>query len=153
MTVASRTLALMAVLCLALLASQRAVADDKDTAYTVIIKKVEVQKTKPDGSSWDINDGRPDLCVIVRNVSQKDSKEFETKTRDDTFSAEFNQPSTIKVRPGQTLEFEVVDKDVAVNDSIGKIRREMTADRLKEGKMRLEKFGRVIFLEVELKKL
>ena len=43
-------------------------ADDKAN-YTVVIKRAEVKTTKADGSSWDINDGKPDLCVSVRNAS------------------------------------------------------------------------------------
>jgi hypothetical protein len=70
----------------------------------------------------------------------------------DTFEAAFNETAAIKCQPGHTLEFEVVDRDVAVNDSIGKITKEHKDGGLKEGVNRLENFGRVVFLEVELKK-
>ena len=145
------TAAALAALCLAP-AGGPAVADD-DAGYTVVVKKVEVKTTQKDGSAWDVDNGKPDLAVIVRNVSDKGSKEFTTKTKDDTLTAEFDEPASIKVRPGQTLEFEVVDKDVAVNDTIGKVKKEMTADHLKSGKIRLEKFDQVVYLEIEVKKL
>src|SRR4051794_34339224 len=130
----------------------RAAADD-DEAYTVVIKKVSVKKTKADGSSWDINDGKPDLAVKVRNASDSKAKAYTTKTKDDVFEAEFNEPTNIKFRKGQTLEFEVLDIDVAVNDLIGKTSKEMTEAMLKKGKLTFENFGQVIRLEVEVKKV
>lgn len=153
MNVARLSIAALAALCLVLVDRQPAAAEDKDTAYTVVVKKVQVKETKADGSAWDIDNGRPDLAVTVRNTSDKDQKDFTTKTRDDTFSAEFDEPTTIKVRPGQTLEFEVLDKDVAVSDTIGKVRKEMTAEVLGKGTLKLEKFNQVIVLEVTVKKL
>jgi hydroxymethylpyrimidine/phosphomethylpyrimidine kinase len=57
------------------------------------------------------------------------------------------------VRAGQRLEFHVIDKDLAVNDTIGKVEKEMTAEHLKSGKIRLEKFDQVVVLEIEVKKL
>src|SRR5262249_22772767 len=104
-------------------------ADDPGPDYLVVVKRAEVLKTKADGKSWDVNDGKPDLAVIVRNLDVKDSK-YETKVREDTFAAEFNELTTLKVRKGQTVEFEVVDKDLAVDDSAGKVKRKMTAKML-----------------------
>src|SRR5688500_2264930 len=78
-------------------------ADDaaKDGLYTVVIKKVEVAKTQKNGSAWDVNDGKPDLRVIVRVVGEKDAT-FKTKEKTDTFSADFNEPTSIKFRMGQS---------------------------------------------------
>lgn len=146
-------LAIAALLALTVVVPGTQARVAQDTAYTVVVKKVEVETTKKDGSSWDVDNGKPDLAVIIRNMSDKDSKTFTTKTKDDTFSAEFDEPTTIKVRPGQTLEFEVVDKDVAINDTIGKVQKEMTEGMLKDGKLKLEKFDRVIYLEIAVKKL
>ena len=142
----------LAALCLVLGGGQRIAAADED-AYTVIIKKVEVKTTKADGSAWDVDNGKPDLAVKVRNYSEKGSKTFTTKTKDDTFSAEFDEPTTVKFRKGQTLEFEVVDVDVAVNDSIGKLSKDMGDDLIKKGKLAFENFGQVIRLEIEVKKV
>ena len=141
----------LAAFCLALFTGQSARAEDD--AYTVIIKKVEVKTTKKDGSAWDVDNGKPDIAVTVRNYSDKDSKSFTTKTVDDSYTAEFKDPTTIKIRPGQELEIEVLDKDVAVNDTIGKTRKEMTAELLKAGKIKFEKFDQVVYVEVEFKKL
>lgn len=124
-----------------------------DDAYTIVLKKVEVKKTQKNGESWDINDGKPDLRVIIRNTSDKDAKEFESKEKTDVYSAEFNEPTTVKFRPGQTVEFHVVDVDVAVNDTIGKTAVEMKGDKLKTGVLRLENFDQVVHLEIEVKKL
>ena len=145
------TAAALAALCLAP-AGGPAVADD-DAGYTVVVKKVEVKTTQKDGSAWDVDNGKPDIAVTVRNYSDKDSKSFTTKTVDDSYTAEFKDPTTIKIRPGQELEIEVLDKDVAVNDTIGKTRKEMTAELLKAGKIKFEKFDQVVYVEVEFKKL
>ena len=147
------TLALgwLAALCLVLTGVEVRAADDD--AYSIVVVRAEIQKTKADGSAWDINDGKPDLAVKVRNIDVKDSKAFTTKTKDDTFSAEFKEQTTVKVRPGQTVEFEVVDRDVALDDSAGKVSKKLTAEILNSGKLKLEKFGQVITLEVEFKKL
>jgi hypothetical protein len=155
-----------------LLGSQLVIAQDaKDGAtYTVIVHRLEVKQTNQDGNSWDINDGKPDLKVTVRNISEADSKAFETPQKEDTFSAEWNSPTTVKFRSGQTLEFVVLDGDVAANDEMGRVRKHLTEagaketaapkdlrpeERavLKEGRMKFENFGQVILLEIEIKKL
>jgi hypothetical protein len=118
-----------------------------------VVKKAEVRRTTKDGSSWDINEGKPDLAVIVRNLAEKDSSPFQTEEKADTFTAEFNVPANIKVDAGQDFEFEVIDRDAAVNDTIGKIQKKMTPDLLKEGTLKLENFEQVVVLELELKRL
>jgi hypothetical protein len=48
----------------------------------------------------------------------------------------------------------VLDVDAALNDSIGKSKEvEITEAMIKDGKMKIEKFGQVISLEVTFKKL
>jgi hypothetical protein len=156
-----------------LLGSQLVTAQDanKDGAtYTVIIHRLEVKQTNQDGNSWDINDGKPDLKVTVRNISEADSKEFETTQKEDTFTAEWNVPTTVKFRSGQGLLFVVHDVDVAASDEMGRVRKfytevgaEATAApkdarpeekaTLKEGRVKFENFGQVILLEIEIKKL
>ena len=123
------------------------------TEYTVVIKKVEVKKTNKNGDPWDVNDGKPDLCVVIRNTTDKEQKAFESKVKDDVYAADFNEVTTLKVKEGQVLEFRVLDKDVAAHDEIGKTNREITGKILKEGTLRMENFDQVIFLEIELKKL
>jgi hypothetical protein len=149
--IAATLLALVAILA----ATQFGAAGDKNETYTLVIKKVEVKTTQKNGNSWDVNDGKPDLRVIIRNTSDKskDAKAYESKSKEDVFSHDFNEPTNIKFTKGQTLEFEVVDVDVAVNDTVGKTAIEMKDDRLREGKMRIETFDQVVYLEVELKKL
>jgi hypothetical protein len=147
-------LAVGSLVALALtLGSQPALADEGDL-WSVVIKKVEVKMTDEKGDAWDINGGKPDLVVMVRNLSEKDSKPFRTEEKADTFVAEFNVPTTIRVRADQVLEFEVIDQDAAFHDLIGKHQHKMTADDLKAGNLKLEKdFGQVICLELELEKL
>ena len=54
---------LLGAVSVSLVGSQAFSADDKTDEYTVIVKKVEVHKTKADGSSWDPMNGPPDLYV------------------------------------------------------------------------------------------
>ena len=152
MKLSSLVLTALIAVCAVLVNGPTVAAADEPT-YTVVIKKVEVQATKKDGSSWDVDNGRPDLAVSIRNLDDTTIKAFTTKTKDDALSHEFDEPTTIKVRAGQRLEFHVIDKDLAVNDTIGKVEKEMTAEHLKSGKIRLEKFDQVVFLEIEVKKL
>jgi hypothetical protein len=154
----AKLLSCLAVFALALgafytfTASQAAAGDD-NAEYTLIIKKCEVKTTNKNGEAWDVNDGKPDLMVIVRNLSDKDSSPFKTKEKTDTFLGDFNEPTNMKCRAGHTLEFEVADVDVAVNDRIGKLSKALDAKILKDGKLRMENFEQVIYLEVEFKKL
>ena len=149
-----RTLVLSCLAALVLALSGLEIrAADESTAYTVVIKRAEVKTTKADGSAWDINDGKPDLAVHVRNLDVKESKRFTTKTKNDTFEAEFDEPTTVKFTAGQTLEFEVVDRDVAADDSAGKITKKITQEMIKAGKLKFENFGQTKTLEVEFKKL
>lgn len=136
-----------------LVSSQAYSAGDSSTQYTLTIKKVDVKKTKADGSAWDIMDGAPDLFVRVSNDSVKDSKAFDTKVHDDIYTTDFNTPTSVRFNPGQTLFFEVYDKDIAANDLVGKVTCEMTEKVIKQGKIRLENFGQVIYLDIEVKKL
>ena len=125
--------------------------------YTVVINKVEVKKTQKNGETWDVNDGAPDLRVFARNTTNKDEKAFETKEQKDTYSAVFDQPANFKVKKGQSIELEVVDVDVAVNDQVGKTILEINDENIRKseqakGKLRLENFGQVIYLDIQLKK-
>ena len=144
-----RFLALGCLAAFLLAVGGSAISGQEGASYTLVIKSVQVQTTNADNKSWDINDGKPDLMVIVRNQEDKDQKAFQTEEKTDTFSADFNAPTTIKARAGQNLEIEVVDRDVAVNDTSGKTTLKVESD----GTKRFEKFGRVILLVVELKKL
>lgn len=126
---------------------------EDSASYVIVVKSVSVKKTTKEGNAWDINNGAPDLMVIVKNASEADSKEFKTKEKQDTFSAAFNEVTTVRMRPDQEVTIEVVDVDVASNDTIGKITRKLTASELKEGKLELKNFGQVIRLELEMKSL
>jgi len=138
---------------LLLLVGDRALpAGDKDDYYTVVIKRVEVHKTKADGSSWDPMNGAPDIYVRVQNATDKSTKAYETKVKDDTFVAEFNEPTNVKFKKGQQLHFEVMDKDTVSSDEIGSIN--VNATKFKEGEpMRIENFGRVISMDIVFKKI
>lgn len=153
MTRAKAALGVFSLLGVIAFASSSPGQGQGNAEYTVIIKNVEVMTTNKDGNAWDVNDGKPDLCVIIRNTSVANSEAFTSKERTDTFQAEFNEPTTVKVSAGQTLDIQVVDKDVAVNDEIGRTSMKVTEDRFKNNPQKLESFGRVKTLTIEFKKL
>jgi hypothetical protein len=128
--------------------------DKKDTAeWTVIIKSAKVKNTKADGSAWDPMDGAPDLFVRVR-VDDKAAKDFDTKVvKDDAYEATFNTDTNVRFRIGQKVILTVIDKDVAANDDCGTYNLITTEPVITKGKLRLENFGQVMYLDVEFKKL
>lgn len=126
--------------------------DKEKQEWTVIIKSTKVKTTKADGKAWDAMDGAPDLFVRVR-VDEKGAKEYDTKVKDDVFEATFDEPTNIKFRIGQKVIFTVIDKDVAANDDCGTFNLITTEPVISKGKLRLENFGQVIYLDVEFKKL
>lgn len=117
--------------------------------YVLVIKKVSVHKTNSENEAWDLNNGAPDLQVIVTNLNKKDQGEEKTKTTNDVYETTFDAPMKLKVSQGDTLEFKIVDKDFDLDDEIGKVQKKIDGG----GSMKLEKFGRVIHLEIELKKI
>ena len=140
-------------LAVALLATTTITAKAAEGEHVVVIKSVSVKKVNKEGEAWDINNGAPDLMVVVRNSSERDSKEFKTEEKEDTYAANFNAVTTVKLRADQELTIEVIDVDAVNNDLIGKMTRKFTAEELKEGKVELKNFGQVIRLELEIKSL
>jgi hypothetical protein len=67
----------------AILVASRASLGQGDASYTVTIKKVEVKKTQKNGDAWDVNNGAPDLRVIIRNATSSKEKAFESKEKKD----------------------------------------------------------------------
>jgi hypothetical protein len=124
-----------------------------DAEYTVVIHKCVVKDRKADGAHWDVNEGKPDLRVKIRNGTVKDSKEFSTKEATDIFSHDFNETTTIRFKTGHKLEIQVVDVDVAADDLIGAINVNTDKVTPKGGRITLENFGQVVTLEIEVKKL
>jgi hypothetical protein len=104
----------------------------KAATCRVILGTVKVKETNKDGNAWDINNGKPDLFVRIRNLTNKGVKDFDTNEKEDTFEADFNV-ATILAQEGDEIQFEVLDKDVAANDTIGKMRVRLTAEVLKKG--------------------
>jgi hypothetical protein len=152
-----RTLRVVAVACLTLFCaalwlenlSTLARAGEKN-AMRLILVSVKVKETNKDGKSWDIDNGKPDLCVRIKNLSDTSAKEFTSATKDDTFEAKYDAP-TFLVTDGAILEIEVLDKDAAIDDSVGKTKYTITKERMKDGNVTLS-FDQVTALRLEFKK-
>jgi hypothetical protein len=116
-------------------------------AFNLVLKDVKVKDKNKDGNSWDINDGKPDIHVRITNRTNTSLKPFSSEVRDDTYTATYNQAAMLVIAK-QTLEIEVLDKDVAADDVIGRTTIEITEDMLKRGNTELT-FGQVDSLRFE----
>ena len=123
-----------------------------DDEYTFHIKGCKVKEAKANGDSWDPAGGKPDLVVQLRNISRPDSKKYQTKEAADVFENTFNVETAFRFKPGEEIEIQVLDKDVAGDDVIGKFTQKMTEAMCKSGVWKLENFGQVIYLELHIKK-
>jgi hypothetical protein len=144
---------MMGVLCLAIVLAGRITwSEDKpaDGALRVVLKAVKVAATKANGQAWDVNDGRPDIVVSMKNASDRTQKEIVTDEKTDVVEATYDA-GMVLVSAGQKLTIKVEDKDLAANDLIGETTYEVNADTLKKGKVTLN-FGKVTDLTIEFRK-
>lgn len=119
-------------------------------ARLLIIDSIEVRKTKDDGkSSWDSLKGLPDLIVSIERVSKPAGEKHITAPKKDVLKADLNR-SAMDVDAGDELEIIVTDEDIGADDLVGKIKRKLTADEIKSGKLELS-FGQVrsLFLKFD----
>jgi hypothetical protein len=127
-----------------------ATAQDKQEAVRVTIKSVRVKAVNKDGNAWDVNNGKPDLAVRIRNMSDKNVKDLTTDTAEDSFQATFTGAIVPALRD-QMLQIDVVDKDVAIEDLIGRKTLVLNQDTLKNGRVELS-FDQVESLVLEFAK-
>lgn len=115
----------------------------------LIIESVAVRETKEGGKkSWDPGGGAPDLRVSVERVSDPAGEFHMTAPRDNRFRADLNRPA-IDVDKNDVLEFKVLDEDVGNDDEIGTIKRKITAEDIKSGRIELS-FDQVLKLVLRL---
>lgn len=117
----------------------------------VVLGKVKVSEKNKDGKSWDINDGKPDIVVRIKNLSDKTIKDWVSEEKADTFEAEYNAV-TILATVGHKLQIEVVDKDLAIEDLIGRKEFEVTAEMLTKPGIDIGPFDQVKSLTLAFRK-
>ena len=152
MTVVSLTLALVAALVpLGGIPSGAAQAgkEDKKSAR-VTLKAVRVKETNKEGDAWDVNNGKPDLVVRMKNLTDNAAKDFTSAEKQDTFAATFDAPALLVVED-QTIQIEVVDEDVADDDLIGRKKLVVSGELLRKGTADLS-FDQVTSLTLEFRK-
>lgn len=115
----------------------------------VHLMAVKVSETNAKGEAWDINKGKPDIQVKIKNLSDNSLKEFVSKEKSDTFEATYNVP-TVLAMEGQTLQIQVLDKDLVQHDEIGTMKVQVTRELIDKGKTEL-KFQQVKSLTLEFK--
>ena len=133
---------------------QQGLAQDKadkagKKAYNLVLTVVKVKATTADGKAWDVNDGKPDLVVRIKNLTDTSAKEFVSEEKTDTFSARYDQAAMLVVE-GQRIQVEVIDKDAVDNDLIGRTSIEVTKEILTRGAADIG-FGQVESLKLEFR--
>jgi hypothetical protein len=123
--------------------------DPQKKSYAVFLSKIKVHATNDEGKSWDPNDGKPDIVVRIRNLSDETVKTFESPQKSDTLEALFDLEAS-RAMEGHELWFEVVDKDIDRDDLIGRATVKVTAEMLRQQKVDL-KFGHVEALSIEFR--
>jgi hypothetical protein len=127
----------------------QATAQEKAKAYNLVLTVVKVKATNADGKAWDPNDGRPDIVVRIKNLSDTSIKEFVSEERQDTFEARYDR-ATMLVTAGQRIQIEVVDKDAVGDDTVGRTTLELPKDLLSKGGADIG-FGQVESLKLEFR--
>jgi len=81
--------------------------------YTISALTVQVPTTKPDGTSWDIGGGAPDLYIAV---STDGTKVGMTAVVQDQFSASFPDMVSVTLASTTKLDVHAYDSDVTSDD-------------------------------------
>ncbi len=124
-------------------------SDAPRATYQIIIVSLTVANKKADGKGWDAFPfAAPDLVVKLKNRNR--GSDAETEKKSDTFTATYNSAGPL-VSASDTLDIEVLDKDLKYDDEIGKTSRQVTAKELAAGKLTLT-FGQVVSLELKFVK-
>ncbi len=129
-----------------------AAGEKKGDKKTIVLHlmKLKVAETNAKGESWDINGGKPDPYVTIKNLSDKSGKEFKTKVTDDVFEVDYMGLATVRAVEGDNLQIEVWDKDLVGSDLIGRTKLPITRELIDKGKTAL-KFDQVLSLTVEFR--
>jgi seryl-tRNA synthetase len=139
-----------------LAASLSATADDNKNdqnakqAIRVHLKDVRVKATNKNNEAWDVNNGRPDIMIRVKNLTDQSVPKYESGTRDDVLIATFDN-AAINAMEGHTIQIDVIDSDVASNDTIGTATFVLSSEACKKGSADLS-FDQVESLKLELEK-
>ena len=96
----------------------------------LVIERVEVRTVKPNGDAWDGGGGAPDLKISVERTSTPKGEKHVTAVQKDVFKPIFHCKA-LEVQAGDEIEIRVLDEDVASDDEVGKIKRKITGEMLK----------------------
>ena len=135
---------------LALQGSEAAAGGKDKKTVRVHLMKLKVSETNAKGEAWDINNGKPDPLVTIKNLNDSSAKEFKTKTTNDVFDVDYGGLATVRAVEGDTLQISVFDSDVLKNDVIGTTKLTVTRDMITAGKHEL-KFEQVKSLTLEFR--
>ena len=81
--------------------------------YTISSLSIQVPTTKPDGTSWDIGGGAPDLYIVV---STDGTKIGMTSIVQNQFSATYTETFPVTLAATTTLDVHAFDSDVTSDD-------------------------------------
>ncbi|MHC4939428.1 MAG: C2 domain-containing protein [Planctomycetota bacterium] len=105
-------------------------------AYYVLLSTIEVNPRQADGSRWDVGRAAPD---VYYTASWQDTEVFRSSTKEQTLLARWSnselglsdvvgtvsiddsiKAARVTARPGESIEFDVWDADLAKDDAIAK---------------------------------
>jgi len=116
---------------------------------SLLLRSVQIRRTKADGSAWDVDEGAPDPQVTIKN--RRSGRSLTTKVAKDVFAATFPADiEALEVSPGDILEIRVVDDDAAVDDVAGEAEKAITAEMLAKPQLDLS-FGQVERLRFDVR--
>jgi len=111
------------------LASEVRKAIPPKVSADLIVRSVSVLSTKSNGKPWDSGDGKPDLKVEI-NAGRFST--LTTSVSSNATYASFNKEK-LRVSEGDVLSITVYDQDAFSDDVVGKYRKTITADTLRQG--------------------
>ena len=82
------------------------------TLYTVTVTSAHVPPRDPNGASWDLGGGAPDLFVVVEH----DGRLFPTNAVADSFDPVWDHPLAITIRRGVEFRVDLWDEDLGDPD-------------------------------------
>jgi hypothetical protein len=123
--------------------------DIQKKSYLVILKKVKISATRPDGKNWDAT-RLPNLIVRINNLSDHTIKEFQSQEMKNVLAVTFDVEAS-RAAVGQQVWFEVVDHHAITKDTvIGRATLTVTEDMIKQKMIDLQ-FGSVEALRIEFR--
>ncbi|WP_372370464.1 hypothetical protein [Candidatus Uabimicrobium sp. HlEnr_7] len=109
----------------------------ENNTYILYLKNASYTKRKPNNKKWDFGFGKttkPDSLVVVHLWQNGGwTKMYTTKVQKNDLQPKWDVNTTIKVKVGSQIKFEVFDKDLSKNDKMGSTIKTINIEHLTQG--------------------